>query len=364
MHQRKDGRWEDTVIINGKRKHFYGLTKSEVKRKIAAYAEVVQRGPALADALDSWLEYKEDKVSPKTYEGYKAPVSRIKAALGSQYCRELSPSQVQAFVNGVAAQGFKRTSVQRPLDILRMLFDWLITTDSGVVVNPCVAIRLPSGLKQQRRDLMSREDVDRVKAGVSLPFGLFAFLLMYTGLRKGEALALTDADFSADSISVSKSLSWINNRPTIKQPKTAAGVRSVPVLSPLRAVLPKWKGYLFSADGGKTPLTETEFRHRWEGYCKAAGLCDVQVIEHKSSGQNNRDYVREEYTPRIVPHQLRHEFATLCLDAGLDAADTQEIMGHASISTTQATYQHITESRRIKSTSKLEQYLVPKTESS
>lgn len=362
MHQRKDGRWEDTVFINGKRKHFYGLTKSEVKKKMAAYTEAVQHGPTVSDALDSWLEYKEDKVSPKTYEGYKAPAARIKSTLGSQYCRELSPAQVQAFVNGVAAQGFKRTSVQRPLDILRMLFDWLITTDSGVVVNPCVAVRLPSGLKQERRELISREDVDRIKAGVSLPFGLFAFLLMYTGLRKGEALALTDADFSDGSISVSKSLSWINNRPTIKQPKTAAGVRSVPVLSPLRAVLPKWKGYLFSADGGRAPLTETEFRSRWEGYCKAAGLCDVQIIEHKSSGQNNRDYVREECTPRIVPHQLRHEFATLCLDAGLDAADTQEIMGHASISTTQATYQHITESRRVKSTSKLEQYLVPKKE--
>lgn len=358
MHQRKDGRWEDTVVINGKRKHFYGLTRSEVKKKMTAYAETVQRGPTVADALDDWLEYKEDKVSPKTLEGYKAPVSRIKSALGSQYCRQLSPAQVQAFVNSVAAQGFKRTSVQRPLDVLRMLYDWLITTDSGIVINPCVAVRLPSGLKQQRRDLISREDVDRVKAAVSLPFGLFAFLLLHTGLRKGEALALTDADFSDDSISVSKSLSWINNRPTIKQPKTAAGVRTVPILSPLRAVLPKWKGYLFSADGGKTPLTETEFRNRWEAYCKAADLCDMKVIEHKSGGQNNRTYIREDYTPRIVPHQLRHEFATLCLDAGLDAADTQEIMGHASISTTQATYQHITESRRVKSTSKLEQYLV------
>lgn len=364
MHQRKDGRWEDTVTINGKRKHFYGLTRGEVKKKMAAYTESVQRGPTVSAALDDWMEYKEDKISPKTYEGYKAPAARIKSALGSQYCRELSPAQVQAFVNGIAAQGFKRTSVQRPLDILRMLFDWLITTDSGVAVNPCVAVRLPSGLKQERRDLISREDVDRVKAAVSLPFGLFAFLLMHTGLRKGEALALTDADFSDDSISVSKSLSWINNRPTIKQPKTAAGVRTVPILSPLQAVLPKWKGYLFSADGGKTPLTETEFRRRWEAYCKAADLCDVQMIEHKSAGKNNREYRRAEYTPRIVPHQLRHEFATLCLDAGLDAADTQEIMGHASISTTQTTYQHITESRRVKSTSKLEQYLVPKTDQS
>ena len=134
----------------------------------------------------------------------------------------------------------------------------------------------------------------------------------------------------------------------------------MPILSPLAAALPKWKGYLFSADGGKTPLTEIQYRHRWEAYCKAAGLCDIQEVVHKSSGKNNRDYIKKIYTPRIVPHQLRHEFATICLDAGLDAADTQEIMGHASISTTQAVYQHITDSRRTRSFDKLEKFVAQK----
>lgn len=359
MNKRKDGRWEDTVKLpDGTTKHFYGKTQAEVKKKMAAWKETQERGLTVSDALDKWLGYKEKKISPKTYEGYQAPIKRIKAALGQQLCKEVTPGQIQAFVNDTAQQGYKRTAVQRPLDILRMLYDWLITEQGGIINNPCTAVRLPSGLKQERRDLASREDIERIKQGVELPFGLFAYLLIYTGLRKGEALALTDKDFSEGSISVTKSVSWINNnKPVIKEPKTAAGVRSVPILSPLAAVLPKWQGYLFSADGGKSPLTQTEFRLRWHGYCKAAGLCDVQTVEHKSTGTNNRKYIREVYAPRIVPHQLRHEFATLCLDAGLDAADTQEIMGHASIATTQATYQHITESRRVKSTSKLEAFV-------
>ncbi len=362
MHQRKDGLWEDKVKIPGSKrfKSFYGATKAEVKKKMVAYTEALEKGMTIEEALDKWLAYKEKKISVKTYEGYQAPIKRIKDALGDVLCKDLTPGQVQAFVDSVAAQGFKRTAVQRPLDILRMLYNWLIIEGEGINNNPCTAVKLPSGLKQERRDLISRADAERVKAAVSLPFGLFAYLLMHTGLRKGEALALTDKDFSGGYISVSKSLSWVNNRPAIKEPKTAAGVRTVPILSPLAAVLPKWKGYLFSADGGKTPLTQTEFRKRWEGYCKAAGLSDVRLIEHKSKGKNNREYRREEHTPRIVPHQLRHEFATLCLDAGLDAADTQEIMGHASISTTQAVYQHITDSRRTRSFDKLEKFMAQK----
>lgn len=362
MYQRKDGVWADSVKLPGMKrpKSFYGATKAEVKKKMVAFTTSYEKGLTVEDALDLWLEYKSGKVASKTYESYKAPVKKLKAAFGDAYCKEITPAQIQAFVNSTANKGYKRTSVQRPLDILRMLFDWLITEKACVMYNPCSAVRLPSGLKQERRDLISREDAQRIKDGVSLPFGLFAFLLIHTGLRKGEALALTDRDFSQGQITITKSLSWINNRPTIKQPKTAAGVRTVPILSPLQAVLPKWKGYLFSADGGKTPLTETEFRKRWDSYCKAAGLCDVKTVEHKSAGANKRNYIRQEYTSRVVPHQLRHEFATICLDAGLEAADTQEIMGHASITTTQKTYQHITETRREKSFGKLESFVSPK----
>ena len=199
MHQRKDGRWEEKVKSPGSKKFksFYGATKAEVKRKMVAYTEALERGMTIDEALDKWLAYKEKKVSAKTYEGYQAPIKRIKDALGDVLCRDTTPGQVQAFVDSVAAQGFKRTAVQRPLDILRMLFNWLIIEGGGISNNPCTAVKLPSGLKQERRDLALREDVETIKNSAGLPFGLFAYLLVYSGLRKGEALALTDKDFSA-----------------------------------------------------------------------------------------------------------------------------------------------------------------------
>lgn len=357
MYQRKsDGKWCETTYVGGKRKVIYGKTKAELKKKLLALNAASTDGPLLTDAVDEWLKYKEKLVAYKTYEGYQAPVARIKNTFEGQLAKDVTPSQVQAMVNQLALV-YKRTTVQRPLDILNMVYNYLITQPGSVITfNPTTAVKIPSGLKQEHRDLAAADDIERIKAGVDLPFGLFAYFLLYTGMRKGEALALTDKDFVDGYIQVGKSVSWQTNQPVIKEPKTENGVRSVILLSPLEEHLPKWKGYLFSADGGKTPLTQIEFRRRWQGYCKAAGLCDVTYEEH-TNPNNKHTYTKTIYTPRVVPHQLRHEFATMCFDAGLDEIDTKEIMGHADISTTHAVYQHIKESRRQKSTAKLQEFV-------
>ena len=49
-----------------------------------------------------------------------------------------------------------------------------------------------------------------------------------------------------------------------------------------------------------------------------------------------------------TPHQLRHAYATILFDAGLDDKDAQELLGHANISTTRDIYTHITQKRREK----------------
>jgi integrase len=360
MYQRKsDGLWAEAVTLkNGKKKVLYGKTKNELRKKLVAFTGNVENGVTISEALEVWQEFKADSVSYKTLEGYAAPVKRINCYLGDCYIKDITPAQIQAMVRDIAAKGYKRSTVQRPLDILRMMFDYFITLPGAQVsTNPCAAVRLPSGLKQGRRDLISREDAQRIRESLYKDFGLFAYFLMYSGLRKGEALALRWEDIHDGFIHVSKSLSWQPNQPVIKQPKTEAGIRTVPLLAALADVLPKSKkGYVFSPDGGKSPLTQIQFRHRWEAYCKAAGLSDIITTEH-TNPNNRHTYVSNTYVPRISPHQLRHEFVTLCFDAGLDEQDTQVIVGHASASTTREVYNHIKESRKILSADKLDSYL-------
>lgn len=367
MIKRKNGLLEDrfTDELTGKRISVYGRSPAEVKRKISNYKDRQAKGITVNAGLDLWLAKKEKEVSYKTYEGYQAPVKRIRTQFGDQYANTVTPVHVQAFINEIAARGYKRTTVQRPLDIIHMLYDFLITTEgSGVKENPALGVRMPKNLKQESRDLAPREAIETIKANVSHPFGLYPFFQMYSGLRDQELLALTDQDIDLENkiITVNKAVSWQSNKPVIKETKTESGVRKVVLLSPLAAVIPKFKGYLFSTDGGKTPLTNTEFRNRWNGYCQDVGLATCEVQEHKSKGKNNRTYKKTVWHNTIVPYQLRHEFATLCFDAGIDTKDAADMMGHSSEETTRKWYTHIKEQRRKETGSKLEAFVTGQAE--
>ena len=362
MITRANGLLEDRFVDEktGKRISVYGRSKAEINKKIAAYRDRQEKGITVNDGLDLWLAKKEKEVTYKTYEGYQAPIKRIRNQFGKEYANTVTPAQIQAFIKELAQRGYKRTTVQRPLDIMRMLYDFLITTEgSGVRDNPTNGVRMPGGLHQESRDLAPREAIEIIKANTAHPFGLYPFFQMYSGLRDQELLALTDKDIDRKNmlIHVNKAVSWQTNQPVIKETKTESGIRTVDLLSPLAAVLPKFKGYLFSSDGGKTPLTKTEFRRRWNGYCRDVGLAIPTVETHKSKGKNNRTYQKTIWKNTIVPYQLRHEFATLCFDAGLDPKDTADIMGHSSEELTRRWYTHIQEQRRKKTDDKLEEFL-------
>lgn len=334
MKKRPDGRYAKSVTIKGKRVFFYGKTKAEVERKIYAYNH--KPSVTLQNALQSFLSYKEGQVSYKTFEGYRAPLKRIVSEFGNDPVEEITPGMIQAFINELAGQGYGISAVSRHKVILNMFFDWYITQDdSNLKYNPCSSVRVPSSLTYSPRDMASREDIQKVKESLGVPFGLFAYALLYTGLRPGELLALTSKDIRNGQIYVTKSLSYHSNKPYINPPKTKSGIRSVAILKPLADALPKFKGYLFSSDGGKSPLSQTEYRHRWKAYKKAAGLSDD-----------------------FTPYLLRHEFASICHDAGLSAKDTQALMGHADIQTTLGIYTHIEKSRQDRSFDKLNQFVV------
>lgn len=341
MYRHTDGRYRERITLpNGKVKEFKGRTKKEVIDKIAAWNGKQAKSETFTSVAEDWLESKLNRVTPKTIEGYQAPLKRLISALGDKSIQDIQPADIQGFINNLAQMRYARYTVQRHLDITRMIFDYAITLPGSTVrYNPCSSVKIPKGLVQETRDLMAREHLEIIKSHTDAPFALFPLMMLYTGMRDGEALAITDKDITDNVISITKSVTWQHNRPVIKEPKTAAGVRATLILQPLMDILPKFKGYLFSADNGKSPLSQTQFRHRWRGYLKAVGLLD------------------ENGKPLIVPYQLRHEYASMCYEANLPVKVTQKIMGHASQDTTTRVYTHIQDQQKLKGLIALEEYL-------
>ena len=77
----------------------------------------------------------------------------------------------------------------------------------------------------------------------------------------------------------------------------------------------------------------------------------------QKEGKNGRVYESTTWEADITPHQLRHAFATILFDAGIDVKDAQEILGHASIQVTRDIYTHIRQQRREDTADRLNAFL-------
>lgn len=323
MVKRKDGRWQESISINGKRTFFYGRTKNEVKQKMAAFTEKEEAGPLFEDVIDEWWELHESKIAANTAKSYRPAVQRARDRFAGVRIKDITSKDIQIHINEIGRlyPSLKVSQTQRLIYNLCFKF----ARKSGYVSeSPVFDIECHG--KKTRRPVPNQETLNLIKCNIDAPFGIFPFLILYTGLRRGEALALTakDIDFENDRIYVTKSIYYLNNKPFVKEPKTESGIRSVPLLAPLKEILKDYckknKGYLFADDNGD-PLPD----YRVE---------DLLIAYRKKTGAD------------FTPHQLRHAYATVILyENGVAAKDAQAILGHAQVSTTLDIYTEFRESR-------------------
>lgn len=339
MIKRKDGRWQDQVRLPGMKtpKYFYGKTQSEVKKKMAAFREGQEKGPLFEACLDEWDRWHESQISPSSVHSYTKSIEDVREYFKGDYLREIRANHVYAFLQWLAGKDLAKKTVNARLNVLNMVFDYAIL-HSYCEVNPCGPVKLPKGLKSGKRELPP-EDVLRTIAAAEKKDGmLFAAILLYTGLRRGELLGLRweDIDRKAGVIHVRRSVYYEGGSPRLKTPKTQAGERDVWIVDKLAEFLPKsGKGYVF---GGVSPLTDSELTHMWYAMCRDNGWLD------------------KNYRCIVTPHQLRHAFATALFEAGVDETDAKDVMGHSSIQVTRDIYTHIRNKRRKTTAEKMNKY--------
>ena len=328
---RKDGRYQGSYTDDKGRHYVYDRDPERLWHKL----NDPKPKPAVtfSTLAEEWEEQHRERVGYKTWEAYTAPLRRIKERFGEQ--EELTAAEIAAYLDHLARLGYSRRTVQMHRDILHMIYNTAIV-NGRARYNPCDAVSLPRNLPVQKRTLPGDDAIEAVKKAGSHPFGLFALICLYSGVRRGEALALRYEDIDRENklIHITKSVVFLGNDPNIKEPKTKAGYRDAILLDVLAEAIPNGKGYIFCGDGGKL-LTKTQYRKRWLAYCKAIG--------HD-----------------ITAHQLRHGFATILYEAGIPDKDAQELLGHSSIAVTRDIYTHIRSSRRDATAAKLNAFTCQK----
>lgn len=280
--------------------------------------------PDLAEAIGQWRDWLrgEKRASPHTLDGYARDLSAFTTFLlrhqGTEpdltVLADLKPTDFRAFLAARQADGLGRSSMARLMSTLRGFFKYLDRHE--LLHNPAIlAVKSPRPPKSLPKPLTAEDAIEALSTAGELhdePWlsarDIALFTLLYgCGLRLGEALSMQKRDIPAhDAMTITGKGRKQRVVPVLPIVRQAIGEYVSLCPHPLPADGPLFVG----ARGG--PLNPGVVQRQMRRLRMLMGLPDT-----------------------ATPHALRHSFATHLLAGGGDLRTIQELLGHASLSTTQ-----------------------------
>jgi len=360
--------WVDPATGRKLKREKHCATRKEAEQALAQMVAEQARGllmdPSRLTTRDFALEYlrrlEREGLRPNSIRlaqgelAYALPSLKDPKAhdpLGRMRLQEVKPVHVRAAVDRVIEAGYAPRTVARVLMRLKALFREALRLEL-VARNPAEAIqvRLPKGEKAARA--LEPEEVARLleaaEASRSRDMALLLRLMLETGLRRGEALALQwgDVDLERGEVRVWRAWAKVGSKGAFTPLKTSTAKRVVPLpLGLLRRLKARKEELLERLNpeevdglhlvGGVKPVDPDAFNHYLRRLAERAGLGRVRV------------------------HDLRHTWATLALSRGIPLEVVSERLGHASPTITLNVYRHLLEEERRGYVLDLEDLLFP-----
>jgi integrase/recombinase XerD len=263
--------------------------------------------------------------SPHTVENYRRDLEHLcdwLSALDITTWKQVNRAAVRRWIAWMHGEGYAPASIARKLSALRSFFRYLVREDI-VEISPMLLVPAPKG-RQTLPTVLTVEEIERLLAApdATTPLGIrdrCLFEVLYaTGLRVSELLGLRV-----------EQIDWTRRSAQV----LGKGSRERIVLI------------------GDLAMDALErYLHESRPLLERGATCDALFLSYLGKGLSVRGFhlvlqthLQEAGIARhVTPHTLRHSFATHLLEGGADLRTVQELLGHASVSTTQV-YTHVSE---------------------
>ncbi len=366
VYQRPDGTWVSQITTGyhpttgkPKRRTFYGKTKAEViKRKNNALVEL-EKGNyneptkiTLGEWIREWLNDRKPHLAESTYDVYEMLIRiHIEPTLGRVKLQSLQTRRIQKLLNEKFVNGRvdgKGGLSSRTISFIHQALNGCLNQavrERIIQFNPAEHCELPKQ-DYKESDVFSWGQLEtflKMAQEKSPHFAAF-YLDIATGLRRGELLGLRwdDIDFANNSISVYRQLVRSKTEGLIfKGLKTKKSKRTIKVDNSVIGVL---KMHKTRQNKQKLSLGEI-YKDSNLVFCTEFG----SPLEPRNFYRHFCLLIEKANLPHTRLHDLRHLYATIALESGVDLKTVSSALGHSSIRLTGDIYAHVTDKMQSKS---------------
>lgn len=361
LKRRADGNYCVSLSVgkdrNGKPKRKYFYSKVSQKDAIAKRnawmrehpygeeEEVSERleGLTVRQWANRWLEAYKGAMASNTQINYESNSNMICAytyasgvKLGDMLLEDVKPLHIQEFFNSL--NGYSKATISLRRLTIEQIFNSAV--ENGLIEKSPVGKMPKLQGSYEGHKALTREEINAIgKHWKGHTYGLPAMVMLWAGLRIGEASALKweNVDLNQGIIHVTEGRDLLKK--TDGRTKTNASVRDVPIFPQLHVALssvPKDKrtGYVVTTQDGQ-PFSRAT----------APNLCKTFCSFLSKQAENEIVF---------TAHDLRTTFATVCYDAGVDVQTTARWMGHSNVNTTMQIYTKLSKEQYTDSIAKME----------
>ena len=273
----------------------------------------------LNDWVYEWLEtYKKVMVKPSTYDSYLQYATHITC---NKSLKKLSNSDIQKLINNMVVEGLKLSTIKHMLTLVRQSLKKARTL--GLINNLSMLenLELPKNQQKKITPLLPDELNLIIKNSYRTFYGDFYKVLIYTGCRVGELIALrwSDVDFFNGVLHI-KHTDYLGDLQSVK---TAHGCRQIPLYGELFSILSRRRHKAKASDRVFTntlgrPIVYRTLLDNWHWFCSSIGI----------------------YEP-LGFHVLRHTFAHTALRSGIPIKVVSAWLGHSDVKITLNIYDSV-----------------------